>query len=141
MQRNASLCTKRREGVFRLRLKRYKFCPEQSNSYTDETVKIYYKVWTNIQSTVQFSITIFCKDNANVSKLCTGRLKEKLHLSNLQNVLWVINLRHRYPADRQWYEVKVIIRIKASNRYEFRTGLSRFRASSPANSRPPLAQI
>jgi hypothetical protein len=86
-------------------------------------------------------ITIFCKDNANIPKLCTGRLKEKLHLSNLRNVLWFINLRHRYPTDKQWYKVKVIIRIKASNRYKFRTSLSRFRVSSPANSRPPLAQI
>jgi hypothetical protein len=32
-------------------------------------VKIYYKVWTNIQSTVRFPITIvFYKDNTNVSK-------------------------------------------------------------------------
>ena len=34
-----------------------------------------------------------------------------------------------------------MIKIKANNRYKFRTDLSRFRASSPANSRPPLAQI
>jgi hypothetical protein len=52
MQGNASMCTKRREGVFRLQLKRYKFRPQQSNSYMDEKVKIYYKVWTNIHSTV-----------------------------------------------------------------------------------------
>jgi hypothetical protein len=135
------MCTERREGVFRLRLKRYKFRPRQSNSHMDGKVKIYYKVWTNIQSTIQFWITIFCKDNANVSKLYTGRLKEKLHLNNLRNVLCVINLRHRYPTDKQWNEVKVIIILKASNKYEFRTGLRRFWASSPANSRPPLAQI
>jgi hypothetical protein len=135
------MCTKRWEGVFRLRLKRYKFHPQQINSSMNGKVQIYYKVWTNIQSTVQSAITIFCKDNANVSKLYTGRLKEKLHLNNLRNVLWVINLRHRFPTDKQWNEVKVIIRIKASNRYEFRSGLSRFRASSSANSRPPLSQI
>jgi hypothetical protein len=52
MQGHASLCTKRREGVFRLRLKRYKFRPLQSNLYMDEKVKIYYKVWTNIHSIV-----------------------------------------------------------------------------------------
>jgi hypothetical protein len=51
-QRYASLCTKRREGVFRLRLKRYKFRPHQSNSYMDGKVKIYYKVWTNLKSNV-----------------------------------------------------------------------------------------
>jgi hypothetical protein len=39
MQRDASLCTKRREGVFRLRLKGYEFRPQQSNSYTDEKGK------------------------------------------------------------------------------------------------------
>jgi hypothetical protein len=38
-QRYASLCTKRREGVFRLRLKKYKFRLHQSNSYTDGKVK------------------------------------------------------------------------------------------------------
>jgi hypothetical protein len=38
-QRYASLCTKRREGVFRLWLKRYKFRPHQSNSHMDEKVK------------------------------------------------------------------------------------------------------
>jgi hypothetical protein len=41
----ASLCTKRREGVFRLRLKKYKFRPHQSSSHMDGKVKIYYKVW------------------------------------------------------------------------------------------------
>jgi hypothetical protein len=135
------MCTKRREGVFHLWLKRYKFCPQQSNLNMDGKVKIYYKVWTNIQSTVQFSITIFCKDNANISKLYTGWLKETLHLNNLWNVLCIINLRHCYPADKQWNEVKIILGVKASNMYEFRTCLSRFRASSPANSCPPLAQI
>jgi hypothetical protein len=39
MQKDASLCTKRREGVFRLRLKRYEFHPQQSNSYTHEKGK------------------------------------------------------------------------------------------------------
>jgi hypothetical protein len=53
MQGHASLCTKRRECVFRLRLKRNKFCPQQSNLYMVEKVKIYYKVWINVQSTVQ----------------------------------------------------------------------------------------
>jgi hypothetical protein len=50
MQGNASMCMKRREGVFRLRLKRHKFRPQQSNSYMDGKVKLYYKVWTNIYS-------------------------------------------------------------------------------------------
>jgi hypothetical protein len=54
----ASLCTKRREGVFRLRLKIHKFCPQQRKLYMNGKVKIYYKVWTNMQSNVQFSITM-----------------------------------------------------------------------------------
>jgi hypothetical protein len=40
----APLCMKRRKGVFRLRLKKYKFPPHQSSSYMDGKVKIYYKV-------------------------------------------------------------------------------------------------
>jgi hypothetical protein len=147
------MCTKRREGVFRLWLKRYEFRPQQSNLYMDGKGKKYYKVWTNIHS-IEFNsrlqffakiMQIFPKLYIGrlkiFPKLYTGRLKRKLHLSNLRNVLWVINLRHRYPEDKQWYKVKVIIGIKASNRYKFRTDLSRLRASSPANSRPPLAQI
>jgi hypothetical protein len=43
----------------------------------DGKVKIYYKVWTSVQSTAQFSITIFVyKNNTNASKLYTGRFKE-----------------------------------------------------------------
>jgi hypothetical protein len=78
MQQHALLCTKRREGVFRLRLKKYKFRPQQSNLYMDEKVKIYYKVWTVIHSIVQSSITVFSTVNTNVTKLYTGRPKEKL---------------------------------------------------------------
>jgi hypothetical protein len=44
----ASLCTKRREGVFRLRLKKYKFRHHKSSSHMDGEVKIYYKVLTNL---------------------------------------------------------------------------------------------
>jgi hypothetical protein len=58
-QQHASLCTKRREGVFCLRLKKYKFRPQQSNLNMDEKVKIYYKVCTVIHSIVQSSITVF----------------------------------------------------------------------------------
>ena len=32
--------------------------PQQSNLYTEEKVKLYYKVQMNIQSNVQFSITL-----------------------------------------------------------------------------------
>jgi hypothetical protein len=38
-QNNASLCTKRREGVFRLRLKKYKFRSHRSTSHIDGKVK------------------------------------------------------------------------------------------------------
>jgi hypothetical protein len=48
----AWLCTKRREGVFLLRLKEYKFRPHQCSSYMDGKVKIYYKVWTNLQNSI-----------------------------------------------------------------------------------------
>ena len=67
-QRYASLCMKRREGVFRLQLKRYKFRPHQSNLHTEENVKIYYKVWTNLQSSVYFlNYNMFYKVNSRIS--------------------------------------------------------------------------
>jgi hypothetical protein len=105
MQGHASLCTKRREGVFRLWLKRYKFHPQQSNLYMDGKVKIYYKVWTNIQSIVQFSITI---SFAKIIQIFLSPIQagQKRHFNNLRNVLRVINLRHHHPADKQRYKVK-----------------------------------
>jgi hypothetical protein len=120
----------------------HEFRPQQSNTYMDGKVKLYYKVWKNIHSTEFNSrLQFFAKIIQISPKLYTGRHKRKLHLGNLRNVLWVINLWHRHPADKQWYKVKVIIKIKASNRHKFCTGLSRLRASSPANTCPPLAQI
>jgi hypothetical protein len=92
-----SLCTKRREGVFRLRLKRYKFRPQQSNSYMDEKVKIYYKVWTNIQSNVQFPITMsFTKIIQMFLSFMQKGLKNSFN--NLRSVLRTIDLRHRHTV-------------------------------------------
>jgi hypothetical protein len=103
------------------------FHPQQSNSHTNEKVKLYYKVWTDIYS-IEFNsrLHFFAKIMQIYSKLYTGRHKRKLQLCNLQNVLWIINLRHRHPADKQWYKVKVMIKIKENNRYKFRTDLKRF---------------
>jgi hypothetical protein len=53
--KEANLCFvvyEKKGKCFCLRLKKYKFRLHQSNSYTDEKVKIYYKVWTNLQSSV-----------------------------------------------------------------------------------------
>jgi hypothetical protein len=100
IQGHALLCTKRREGVFRLRLKRYKFHPSQSNLHMDGKVKIYYKVWTSIQSTVQFSITIsFTKIIQMLLSSIQAGLKSSF--SSLRNMLRIINLRHHHPADKQ----------------------------------------
>jgi hypothetical protein len=52
----ALLCMKRREGVFRLRLKK-KFRPQQSRLYTDSGNKIYYKVCTNLHEFFHNNIT------------------------------------------------------------------------------------
>jgi hypothetical protein len=99
-QGHASLCTKRREGVFRLRLKRYKFHPQQINLYMDVKVKIYYKVWTSVQSNVQFSITMSCTKIIQML-LSSMQAGLKNSFSSLQNVLWTINLRHHHPAHKQ----------------------------------------
>jgi hypothetical protein len=99
-QGHASLCTKRREGVFHLRLKRYKFRPQQSDLYMDGKVKIYYKVWTSIQSNVQFSITMsFTKIIQMLLSSIQAGLKNSF--KSLRNVLRIINLRHQHPADKQ----------------------------------------
>jgi hypothetical protein len=47
--------------------KKYKFRPHQSSSYMDEKVKLYYKVWTNLQSSIWFSnYNILYKDNTRI---------------------------------------------------------------------------
>jgi hypothetical protein len=99
-QHHASLCTKRREGVFRLRLKKYKFRPQQSNLYMDEKVKIYYKVWTVIHSIVQSSITVFSTKLIQML-LSSTQAGLKRSFNSLRNVLRIINLRHHHPADKQ----------------------------------------
>jgi hypothetical protein len=76
-QQHASLCTKRREGVFRLRLKKYMFHPQQSNLYMDEKVKIYYMVWTVIHRSI-LDYSFFYRVNTDVPKLYTGKLIENL---------------------------------------------------------------
>jgi hypothetical protein len=96
-QGHASLCTKRREGVFRLRLKIYKFRPKQSNLYMDGKVKIDYKVWTNIQSNVRFSITMsFTKIIQMLLRSMQAGLKNSF--SSLRYVLRTISLLHHHPT-------------------------------------------
>jgi hypothetical protein len=63
----------------------------------DGKVKIYYKVWANIQSNVQFSITMsFTKIIQILLSFMQAGLKNSF--SSLWNVLRTINLQHHYPA-------------------------------------------
>jgi hypothetical protein len=78
-QHHALLCTEKREGVFRLWLKKYKFHPQQSNLYMDEKVKNILQgmdSYTEHCSILDYSF--FYKVNTNVTKLYIGRPKEKL---------------------------------------------------------------
>jgi hypothetical protein len=105
------MCTKRREGVFRLRLKSYTwFRPQQSNSHMDGKVKLHYKVWTNIYS-IEFNsrLQFFAKIMQIDPKLYTGSHKRKLQPSNLRNALRITNLRRLHPADKQRYKVKAMV--------------------------------
>jgi hypothetical protein len=139
-RRYASLCTKRREGVFRLRLKRYKFRPQQSNLHTEEKVKIYYKVWTNIQSNVQFLITMsFTKTIQMPLKIYAGRPK-KQHSAIFEMCFGLLTFGIVILYTTKQYKVKSNYK-RVSNRYKYSTGLSKLRASSLANSRPPFTQI
>jgi hypothetical protein len=106
------MCTKRREGVFRIRLKSYTygFHPQLSNSHMDGKVKLYYKVWTNIHN-IEFSpqLQSFAKIMQIDPKLYAGSHKRKLQPSNLRNALRLIDLRRRHPADKQRYKVNAMV--------------------------------
>jgi hypothetical protein len=66
----------------------------------DGKVKIYYMVWTSVQSTVQFSITIiFTKIIQMVLSYIHAGLKSSF--SSLRNVVRIINLRHHHPTNKQ----------------------------------------
>jgi hypothetical protein len=106
------MCTKRREGVFRLRLKSctYGFRPQQSNSHMDGKVKLYYKVWkiyTILSSALNYNL--LQKIMQIDPKLYTRSHKRKLQPSNLRNALRLTDLRRRHPADRQQYKVNAMV--------------------------------
>jgi hypothetical protein len=139
-QRYASLCTKRREGVFRLRLKRYKFRLQQSNLHREEKVKIYYKVWTNIQSNVQFFITVsFTEIIQKPLKIYAGGSK-KQHSAIFEMCFGLLTFGIVIMYTTKQYKVKSNYK-RARNMYKYHTDLSKLRASSLASSRPPFAQI
>jgi hypothetical protein len=135
-RRYASLCTKRREGVFAFGSKDKSFVHKQSNLQMEEKVKIYYKVWTNIQSNVQFLITmsfteiiqmplkIYAGKPSAIYEMCFGLLTFSIV---------ILYTTKQYKVKSNYKRV--------SNTYRYRTGLSKLRASSLANSRPPFAQI
>jgi hypothetical protein len=76
---HASLCTKRREGVFRLRLKK-KIRPQQSRLYTDKGVKIYYEVRTNLHKFLYNHITKFSLESSAAKSFGTS-VKASAHHS------------------------------------------------------------
>jgi hypothetical protein len=75
-QAYASLCTKRRDGVFRLRLKIYKFRPQQSNLYMDGKVKYITRYGQIYRVMFKSRLQFFYKDNTNASKIYAGRPKK-----------------------------------------------------------------
>jgi hypothetical protein len=60
MKKQDMLRCVRKEGkmFFAFGSKDISFRPQQSNLHMEGKVKIYYKVWINIQSNVQFSVTM-----------------------------------------------------------------------------------
>jgi hypothetical protein len=63
----------------------------------DEKLKIYYKVWKNIQSHVQSSITMSFKETIQMLLKIYADMP-KNSFSSLQNLLRIINLRHHHPT-------------------------------------------
>jgi hypothetical protein len=111
MQVNASMCTKRREGVFAFSSKvTHGFCPQKSNSHIHGKVKLYYKVCINMYS-IEFNsrLQFFAKIMQIDPKLYRGSHKRQLQPSNLRNALRITNLRRRHPADKQRYKVKAMV--------------------------------
>ena len=86
------------------------FSPQQSNSYMDGKVKLYYKVWTNMYNVVFSSqLQSFVEIMQRDPKIYTGSHKKKLQPSNLWNTLRLTDLRRHHPADRQWYKVNASV--------------------------------
>jgi hypothetical protein len=91
----------------------------------DKKVKIYYKVWTNLQSSVWFlNYNIFYKDNSRISLksfFIVMSLASSLHyhLKSFRSLLFgfvVLYITKRYRINSSFKE-------KVSTRYEFITGL------------------
>jgi hypothetical protein len=73
------MCTKRREGVFRLRLKRYKFSSTAKqfvHGWKGKNILQGMDKYTKYCSILDYNF--FCKDNTNIPKLYIGRPKETL---------------------------------------------------------------
>jgi hypothetical protein len=103
------MCTKRREGVFLLRLKSYTygFRPQQSNSHMDGKVKYITRYGHNIEFSPQ--LQSFAKIMQIYPKLYAGSHKRKLQHSDLRNVLWLIDLRRHHPPHKQRYKVDAMV--------------------------------
>jgi hypothetical protein len=105
MQGHASLCTKRREGVFRLRLKRYKFRPQQSNLNMDEKGK---NILQWMDKYTQYCLILDYSFFAKIIQKLLSSIQADLkrNSSSLRNALQIIKHQHHHPADKQWYKVK-----------------------------------
>jgi hypothetical protein len=91
-------------------------------------VKIYYKVWTNIQSNVQFSITM---SFTGIIQMLLRSMQEGLKTASAAFricfglLIFGIIILHTTKS----YKVKKQSQEKVSNKYKFHTGLSMLRAS------------
>jgi hypothetical protein len=105
----------------------------------DEKVKIYYEVWTNTQSNVQFPITMsFTKIIQMFLSFMQKGLKTASAIFEMCFRLLTFDIVIMYTTKQ--FKVKSNYK-RVNNRYKYRTGLSKLWASSLAKSRPSFAQI
>jgi hypothetical protein len=122
------------------------FRPQQSESYMKRMVKFYYKVFISIYNnlfTVNCNFLSYGTKDFQVFLQMTTKGDSKVFFGILE--LASVH-RPSVPSFCRVAKYKVIRNLTRQNqgkkqKVEFHTELSSFRASSPTNSCPPLAQI
>ena len=108
-EKNASMWTKTREGVFRLRLKKLKvwvLSTAKQFTHGRKGKNILQGMDKNVQCFDQLIITIFCQIMQRYPKFFTDNYKTKLQESSaLWNKLRLNNLPCHHPAHKSKYKV------------------------------------
>jgi hypothetical protein len=122
------------------------FHPQQSSSHMKQKVKWYYKIFTNVYSnlfSVNCNFLSYGTKDFQVFLQITTKGDSKVFFSISELALAHQPLVPSFCRITKYKVIRNLIRKNQGKRTKEKshTVLSTFRASSPANSRPPLAQI